>query len=91
MGGTGLTQKSQGLSVSSGLFFFFLVSYNIQKLILEGLPVENLFKSLGAKALHELQKEGSLLMFQGVCQHALNVSGCVSLPLTLPLVECPVA
>lgn len=53
--------------------------------------MENLFKSLGAKALNELQKEGSLLMFKEVCQHALNVSECVSLALTLPLVECPVA
>lgn len=70
---------------------FFFVSYNFQKLILEGLPVENLFKNLGAKALNELQKEGSLLMFKEVCQHALNVSGCVFLPLTLPVVECPVA
>lgn len=53
--------------------------------------MENLFKNLGAKALNELQKEGSLLMFKEVCQHALNVSGCVFLPLTLPVVECPVA
>lgn len=87
-GGAGLTHTSKGLSVSSA---FFLVSYNFQKLILEGLPVENLFKNLGAKALNELQKEGSLLMFKEVCQHALNVSGCVFLPLTLPVVECPVA
>lgn len=87
-GGAGLTLRSKGLSVSSA---FLLVSYNFQKLILEGLPVENLFKNLGAKALNELQKEGSLLMFKEVCQHALNVSGCLSLPLTQHVVECPAA